>query len=254
VAEFMTTEPACLGRAVRFAFALFLTTACGEGEKDATTQNIAATGGSSQSAGSGGSDATAGAATAGAGIGGTSGAGGSAGMPVCPEGLQEFSAADVDLTLGGLNADLPAPSRDCLTAEPGASTCVALSAVIDGTAREVVCTRMGAQATDGTGVTCSNADDETVSLLTNNFGGTKPPGTFVTEQGDSGRVLQLGLSAGTLSSNAEGFTEARLAGWTNKYVESKYCRTASWGVIAASWSDTELGEARVRGTFHTRSY
>jgi hypothetical protein len=248
-----------LGRAALTALGL-ASMACSGGNDDNAAPSEA---GSSSLGGSGAGGSAAGGVGAGtstAGAGGTTagsaGAGGKGGKGGCPEGLQQFSAEDANLTLGGLNAELPEPSVSCLTAEPDASTCVALSIMIDGAPRELVCSRMGAQATDGTGVTCSTLNDETVSLLTQNFGGITPPGTFVAEQSvsASGSLLRIGLLEGELATTSEGFVETRVAGWVNKWVSSSYCRSASWGVIAATWTGSELGDVRVRGTFHTRSY
>jgi hypothetical protein len=258
-----------LGRAALTALGL-ASMACSGGDDEGAAPSVAGSSslggsgaggsgaGGSGAGGSGAGGVGGGTSTAGAGgtTAGTAGAGGKGSKGGCPDGLQEFSAEDANLTLGGLNAELPEPSVSCLTAEPDASTCVALSIVIDGTPRELVCTRMGAQATNGTGVTCSTSDGESVSLLTQNFGGITPPGTFVAEERVTtfGGLLQLRFLDAELTSGSEGFVETRVAGWVNKWVSSSYCRSASWGVIAATWTGSELGDVRVRGTFHTRSY
>lgn len=228
--------------------------ACGEGGDDDAGDADAGSGGSAAVGASGG--APAGGGGTGGSASGAGGSAGSAGMPVCPAGLMEFGAADADLTLGDLNADLPAPSLDCLSAKPSDSTCIALSLEIDGVVRELICTGLHVQATAGTGVTCDTDAGEYLNLQTNNFGGITVPGTFTTSQTEPtfGGLLKIELADGAVDGDDDGFVETRIAGWVNKWVESNYCRNASWGAIAASWAESELGAVRVRGTFHTRSY
>lgn len=229
--------------------------ACGAGdEKDAPEGDAGSSGSSTAGGWGGGSAAASGNGRGGRGASGTGGSGGAS--PVCPKGLTEFGAADADLTLGSLNADLPSPSLDCLTVAASATTCIALSLEIGDNVRELLCTGLHIQATDGASVTCSTDEDEYLNLKTNQFGGTSLPATFTTGQTGPvfGGMLKIELADGVVDSREDGFTEARMAGWVNKWVDSNYCRNASFGVIAASWSESELGAVRVRGTFHTRSY
>jgi hypothetical protein len=174
---------------------------------------------------------------------------------VCPEGLAELGPADVDLTLGGLNADLPMPTTDCLTESEGGSMCASLSAIVEGSPREIRCVSPAGQATTGTSFQCSAGNGESITLDTLGFGGVPVPGTFsFTHTSDARGPLILELEAGTWSSGSDNFVEARVAGWTSKWVSSNYCRTSAWGAVAATWSSTGGGELRVRGTFHSRSY
>jgi len=84
---------------------------------------------------------------------------------MCPAGTPMFGTSDIDVTSGGLNADLPVPSKDCLTVSPGTSMCAALSLEIAGKQREIVCTSPSTSASDGSAFNCS-AGSEAVSVNT----------------------------------------------------------------------------------------
>lgn len=232
---------------------LVLAVACAEGSPDDADGSAAGSG----NAGNAGAAGLAGSAGA-AGMTGLGGGGGSAGAPPCPVDRATFSAEDVDLSLAGLNADLPEPSVNCLAEPAGDYMCIALSAVVAGVAREILCVAPGIALTDGTAINCSTAAQEAMSLNTRNFGGMPAPNTFtVTRTGPgSNGLLGLTLAQGSFEPGDANFVEARLAGWVNRWEDGTACRSSSWGTIAASWSsaDAGAGELRVRGTFHTRSF
>jgi len=165
---------------------------------------------------------------------------------------------DIDVTLGGLNADLREPSTSCLTVSPDDAMCAALSAIVNGTPREIVCTSPSNAAVNGSAMTCSAKGGERVTVNTDDFGGKTPPATFALTLAvqSGGGLVGLELPSGYLSSNSDNFVEARVAGWVNKFEPSGRCKNTIWGVVAASWSasDAGPGEVRVRGTFHAREF
>lgn len=91
----------------------------------------AGTGGVGGSGGVGGNESDAG------GTGGGMDAGGTSGSDAAT--WRDASIDDVDLTLGGFNQDLPAPSVDCLMRENLGLGCMAISLEYNGVAYELQC-------------------------------------------------------------------------------------------------------------------
>lgn len=174
---------------------------------------------------------------------------------MCPTGLTQYGASDIDLTLGGLNADLPAPSQDCLSATPDSTMCAALSLMVQGTAREIVCTTPSILAIDGSGFDCTSGG-ESVSVDTNHFGGATPPAKFALDQSVLPSPLLLILNQGTFGGLNDGApSAAQVNGWVDKFYDQYYgCENTLFGVVAATWPDTGSGETRARGSFHARQF
>lgn len=224
------------------AMCLVFAGACAEGSSDDADASAAGSGSGSNAGGAG----VAGAAGM-AGLAGSGGNGGSAGAPPCPVDRATFSAEDVDQSLGGLNADLPEPSVDCRTEAEGDYMCIALSAMVAGMAREILCVAPGISLTDGTAINCNTSAQEDMTLSTRNFGGMRAPNTFtLTQTGPaSNGLLDLVLAEGTFNSDDANFVEARAAGWVNRWEDRTYCRSSSWGTIAATWAGGDAGSGEL---------
>jgi hypothetical protein len=201
--------------------------------------------------GSGGDAGSGASATGGTAATGTGGGAGASGCPTTPQ----FGPGDVDVTLGGLNADLPAPSMDCLTVDPAVSMCAALSAIVNGVPQEILCTNPNNSSIDGKSMSCDTASGGNVAITASNLAGT-PPTTFSVMWTDHSLFgpIQVALDEGTFKTDMPSFVEARQAGWVNKFVSSGACRDTFHGVVAASWSDAGMGETRLRGSFHSRTF
>jgi hypothetical protein len=114
--HFAGRQPTLLRSVVHGAVALAVAAVAGCGTDDGGPASSAGSGGISSGGGAGvtgGATASGGASGAGGASGGGAGAGGATG------GVPSLS--DVDLTLGGLNQDLPAPAKDCLSVTPAPS-------------------------------------------------------------------------------------------------------------------------------------
>lgn len=205
---------------------------------------------------SGGGSGGGGGSSAGGQSAGTAGSpvGGAGAMTGCPAGLQEFGADSVDLALGGVNADLPAPSIDCLTNPRESYFCFALSGIVNGVEREILCSTWEGSETSGTSMGCSTAAGEDVSIDTRGYGGMTPPATFTYAQTEQmfTSPLRFTIDGHDFYSGDTNFVEVRFAGWVNKFQDFGRCVTTTWGVVAGSWSDAGSGETRVRGSFHLR--
>lgn len=171
-------------------------------------------------------------------------------------GFETFGPADVDLTLGGLNQDLPEPSTSCLDADVDNWACFAGTASINGVVREVTCDSILRIATNGTSFHCKtpDPDNEDVELA---VGWLMAPGTFDNiEDTVPNNLLRLDLNQGSYSSRLPNFVEGRATGWVNKFIGRLGLSDSVWGTVAATWTattDAGVDELRIRGTFHIRS-
>jgi hypothetical protein len=181
--------------------------------------------------------------------------GGSAGVAPCPTGIVTYGASDIDLTLGGLNADLPAPSKDCLTVSPDTSMCAALTVEVKGAQRAVVCTQPSSSASDGSSLNCTGAGDA-VTVSTAHFGGKTPPATFSLGTDAVPNPLELQLPEGTFgASDSPPATLAQVNGWVNLFFDQyRGCDNTMYGVIAVTFPDTGSGVVRARGSFQARQF
>jgi hypothetical protein len=202
----------------------------------------------SSAAGAGGSDVSAGAGGRG---GSAAGGGGSAGGMSMP--LEDVGPDDVDLTLGGFNQDIAEPSIDCLEDDLANYVCFAATVVINGQAREILCTSASIISQSGGAFDCRAPNSESARIDAGDF---MVPGTFsVTESSVPGSILELTLMQGTFNPRAANFKEARIAGWANKWDDHGRLRNRVWGTVAATWNaDGGTGETRVRGSFQARNF
>jgi hypothetical protein len=213
------------------------------------TAGLPASGTRGGTAGTGGN---AGSASAGTGGGpGTAGIGGATAAPP-----KDFGPNDVDLSLGGLNQDLPAPPGDCLQSQPQEYVCFAANAVIGGVARTFVCTALSTVSLPGDSFSCRTAAGEIFEIHVGKF--TSIPGTFsLSEDTVPGSILLLDRQQDRLSPRSNNFKQARVAGWVNVWNDNGKMRNSVWGTLAASWAeDTDAGiaETRIRASFHVRNF
>lgn len=206
---------------------------------------------------SGGGDAHGGGGGSTGGAAGSAGIGAGGGGPAsCPAGLVEYGPTDIDLSLGGLNADLPDPSTSCLDVTQTTSMCAAVTLSIGSTTREFLCTNPSFSAVDGSSLSCANDAGELFSVTTHAFGGAVPPATFALTQAEIPDSVTLELSEGKFGGlNADPATALAINGWVNKFFDQWYgCDNAMYGVFAATWPDAGSGEVRARGSFQARSF
>jgi hypothetical protein len=222
---------------------------------------------------SGGSSGAASAGTGGAGSGG-----GTAGA-VAP--------GSVDLTLGGLNADLM-PARDC-AGDPSVEFCIALSAIVNGEAVERTCTtyqgsRVGkADDPPVLVVGCSAAIDSqdpgagrwSIGIDVSE-GAPAVPGTYEIKlgAGDAKEPMAVGESAAVIAMDVLSFSwgdvsavpynsnleELRVSGTVEPYDWLGCPAYRLSGAFAGTWLapsaacgggpfDVQCGEVRIRGSF-----
>lgn len=165
-----------------------------------------------------------------------------------------YGPSDIDLTLAGLNADLPSPSKDCLSTAPSSSMCAALTVEVKGALREVVCTQPSSSASNGSALNCTNATDA-VSITTASFGGKTPPATFALSVDTLPTPLELTLPEGTFGRfDDPAATAAQVNGWVNLFFDDYGCNNTMYGVIAVTLPDTGSGVVRARGSFQARQF
>jgi hypothetical protein len=218
-----------------------------------------------------------GGASSGSGGNSTAGSGGSGGVAGSDVPIDTSS---VDLTLGGFNQDLPAPSVNCMERSDFSVGCISVSGVVDGVSFDHYCaegnTTIGGSAYDspsgrvyGESMYCTtdesdwcagvNTPDLSVGLGKRSFVFDK---TFL--PGDnwlSGVTFYWQDKAASTSD--DNFVKSQMAGW-NKVISKG---PLSWqtrevqGVFAATWTKPDPSkcatsqiegclEVRLRGTFH----
>jgi hypothetical protein len=212
-------------------------------------------GSSAEHGGSGGVKAMREAGSGGGTAGSQAGSSGNAAQGGGAASTREYGSGDVDLTLGGFNQDLPAPTVDCLSDNLDNYVCFSATVQVDGVTHEIACIRASTISQSGGSFTCLSASNESVQIDAGDF---EVPGTFsVVETSVPGSILQLTLMQGMFNSRASNFQEARVAGWANKWDDHGHLRNKVTGTVACSWRadpDAGTGMTRVRASFRSRNF
>lgn len=176
----------------------------------------------------------------------------------------DFDTSGVDLTLGGLNQDLPEPTYDCMDPKV-TKNCIAFSGTYHGTRFDCLCVgEDGAEAASSTtpfeGYTAQcdfQAEmQKDIGMFITVTKWADVPAIFEEQvlpednPDEMNLIMDLPLgSVDTQSSADQGFIEARMAGWAAH--TSDFDDETDWiynGTFAGKWDD-DVGEINLRGSF-----